>query len=153
LRNEFTTTPWASRVRTLFQWAVLTTVASLSAQAWACKGGTFADLVFLRGQTKLTIEQEVELTDALSKANRGLSYGSVLVAFAVYTPTTEASDLVQRERLTALRESEIKRWLLALQVPESQIERPVRSNSSAIGEMVATGAKAEVEFSFACKGM
>jgi hypothetical protein len=88
----------------------------------ACKGMALAEVIFERNQVALPPSEQAKLSAALTTANRGVSYGKVMIAVAVHTPASEVPELSTRLALTRERELAIRNWLVAHGVHSDQVE-------------------------------
>ena len=137
------------------QWAIAS-VAVAAFTAWsnaaACKGSVPTELSFENGSAALPPTERAKVERALQEAKRGLSYGTVQVALAVHAGEAELGSLAEGYALTTQREASVKELLSAVGVPASSIV--VHTESAREGPLMNwKQGTAELEFTFACKGM
>jgi ribosomal protein L7Ae-like RNA K-turn-binding protein len=120
--------------------------------AAACKGSVPIELSFENGSAALSLVESAKVERAIQQVKRSISFGTAQVALAVHAGEAELVPLAARPQLAAKREASVRELLSSMGIQGSAIV--VHNELAHAGDLMTwKQGVAELEFTFACKGM
>ena len=110
------------------------------------------ELSFENGSAALSLVESTKVERAIQQVKRSISYGTAQVALAVHAGEAELVPLAARSELAAKREASVRELLSTMGIQASAIV--VHNELTHEGDLMNwKQGVAELEFTFACKGM